>query len=303
MKPNQAMEASSDQLDRTATTPFLLKLFYRTGAFHRPEEFTSASHLPPHLSIYAWPSTTLSELSHHLAAANPPILPDPAVGTRLAFRLLYPDARGAGPRGQGRYVIKDLGSLVIGEGGPGAAEHPSDDNAEEQEQEEGGNRRANSASTSYENGDAHPPGLAAAAVAESSASRKTLAEAKLVVGDYVSCAILPPVAATGAVSPASAARTGRGSGVGEAPPAPPTPVASSRFGVGREGGAWGRGRGGRGGRGVGHFGDRDRTNDWDRDRLRDRERDDDFGPSGEWRRGERLPDGPPSRPRGRGPRW
>ncbi|KAJ9136720.1 hypothetical protein NKR23_g9680, partial [Pleurostoma richardsiae] len=118
-------------IDRTSTTPFLLRLFYRTGAFHRPDEFSS-SHLPPSIDLYAWPTCTLTELSHQLAASTPSLLPSPAIGTRLAFRLIYADARAPAPAAHSRnqqqqhhparFVVKDLGSVVIGGGGPGADE-------------------------------------------------------------------------------------------------------------------------------------------------------------------------------------
>ncbi|KAH8890899.1 hypothetical protein GQ53DRAFT_866516 [Thozetella sp. PMI_491] len=162
--------------------PFLLRLFYRTGAFHRPDEFTTTSHLPKHISVYTWPSCTLAELSHHLAAASPPLLPDPAVGTRLSFRLIFADTRGNANQPP-KYTVKDLGSLVIGGSGLGIT-----DSEDEEAQEAPGD------------GDAF----------------KTLGDSKLVVGDYVSVAILPPDTVTGAIAASGDARTGRGAGIGEA---------------------------------------------------------------------------------------
>ena len=105
---------------------------------------------------------------------------------------------------------------------------------------------------------------------------KTLQDAKFVIGDYISCAILPPMS-DGAVAP------------------PPSTSSRGAFGGGRGGTDFGRGptgprengygggfRGGRGGmRGGGNFGPVN-------------------VPSGEWRRGERLPDGQNSRGRGYG---
>jgi len=310
---------TSTTVDRDSATPFLLKLFYRTGAFHRfvdpmmfapkfhiitkltlmahlrrLDEFSSPSYLPLHLPIHTWPTCTLTELSHHLAAASPPVLPDPAIGTRLVFRLIYADARAGAPNAPARFVSKDLGSLVIGHGGPGTAP----DDAATAEEEEGKEK-----TTTVDDDDDDDGGAAA---------NKTLADAKFVVGDYISCAIMPPLEDTGAVAPAAGARPGRGSGVGEAPARGPPVVPLARgpradggrasFGAGDPWGGGGRGRGfgggGGGGRGPRHFGDRER------ERERDRDRDRDFGyPTGEWRRGERLPDAPPSRGRGRGSRW
>ncbi|KAL2262425.1 hypothetical protein VTK26DRAFT_1375 [Humicola hyalothermophila] len=258
---------NSTSFRRDETAPFLVKLFYRTGAFHRPDEF-NASPLPPHLTIHTWRDCTLTELSHHMVEASPPILPDPAVGTRLAFRLIYVDARANRIDLPPRFVAKDLGSVVLGGGGPGAGPDegvsPGDDD-------------------SVNDGD------------------RTLADARFVTGDYISCAILPPNELTGDVMPATSARMGRGVGVGEArgamgaaPPPPPSmrqrdygpPGGGFRgrgFGA-RGGGAWDYGGGG--GAGAGRGG---RYTDWDGPYGRGGDR----IPQGEWRRGDRLPDDPP----------
>ncbi|KAI6712230.1 sin3-associated polypeptide Sap18 [Diplocarpon mali] len=100
------MESSPSKINRQTNTPFLLKLFYRNGGFHSPSEFSLNSELPPHVQIYTWPSCTLRELSHLLTSALPSLLPEPAIGP------------GSAP-GPGRYMSKDLGSVIIGEGGPG----------------------------------------------------------------------------------------------------------------------------------------------------------------------------------------
>ncbi|KAK0621329.1 Sin3 associated polypeptide p18-domain-containing protein, partial [Bombardia bombarda] len=213
--------------DDEPTTPFLLKLFYRTGSFHRPEEFTSPS-LPLHIHIYTWKTCTLTELAHHLAAAvtQPPILPSPAIGTRLVFRLIFADTRGGPPR----YVAKDLGSVVIGGGGPGAADDNDEDDSDD-------------------------------AVGSSDDGAKTLNDVKFVVGDCVSCAILPPSEVTGEVVSASARWDHDGGWHG---------------GGGRTGGGRTRGRDvypRGGGGGGGRYADRDRRGG--RDNV----------PDGEWRRG------------------
>jgi histone deacetylase complex subunit SAP18 len=122
---------------------------------------------------------------------------------------------------------------------------------------------------------------------EPSAAAKTLADAKFVVGDYISVAVLPPDGSTGAVAPASGARaeTGSAGRRGEGGGVPPL--------LGRRvnGFVAGPARGGREGRG-GRFGrgDRERTRDGYR------------FPEGEWRRGERLPE-VMNRGGRRGPRW
>ncbi|TAQ83807.1 hypothetical protein B7494_g7867, partial [Chlorociboria aeruginascens] len=114
------MSNMSAEIDREATVPFHLKLFYKVGSFHRPEEFIPNSVLPPHyLELSTWLSCTLRELSHFLSSSLPSILPDPAIGTRLSFRLIFPDTRNASSSGPGRYMSKDIGSIVVGDGGLG----------------------------------------------------------------------------------------------------------------------------------------------------------------------------------------
>ncbi|KAK8182849.1 Sin3 associated polypeptide p18-domain-containing protein [Phyllosticta citribraziliensis] len=244
--------AKSMLIDRQTTTPFLLKLFYRQSAFHRLEEFSpyANSPPPPHLQIYTWPSCTLRELTHLLVTALPSLLPSPAIGTRLSFRLIFPDTKGAamaatgGGRGAdngnvppGRYLSKELGSVIIGGGGPGVEED-----------------------------DVVPPTSRAAAALDrlEGDADKTLADARFVIGDYVSCCILPP-------GPDGSVATG------------PPPVPASR-GYGpppsREYGGRGRENG---------FGDRYGAGGYGRRGP---------GPRGEWRRGE-IPRGEPA-PYGRG---
>ncbi|KAF3355151.1 small nuclear ribonucleoprotein component-like protein [Verticillium dahliae VDG1] len=103
-----------------------------TDRFSRPDEFAARA-LPPSLDLYTWPSCTLDELAHQLAAERPALLPDPAVGTRLAFRLIFPDARSMDNASHTapRFMVKDLGSVVIGDGGPGLDVAAADDATDE----------------------------------------------------------------------------------------------------------------------------------------------------------------------------
>ncbi|KAF7542830.1 hypothetical protein G7Z17_g11239 [Cylindrodendrum hubeiense] len=104
---------------REDSAPFLVQLFYRQGTFHKPEDFGSHS-LPTHIPVYTWSDCTLKELALELAAAKPSALPSPAIGTRLAFQLVFPDLRNASAasNAQPRFGVKDLGSIIIGEGEP-----------------------------------------------------------------------------------------------------------------------------------------------------------------------------------------
>ncbi|KAL7789795.1 Sin3 associated polypeptide p18 domain-containing protein [Trichoderma ceciliae] len=166
--------------DEHDTAPFLVHLFYRSGSFHRPEEFASPA-LPPHVSIYTWPTCTLNELALELAAAKPGALPTPAVGTRLSFQLVCPDLRGTSATNttQPKFVVKEIGSIVIGEGYPGA-ENPDDAGPDILMRNDGG-------------------------------KDKTLADWRFVVGDYISCAVFPP-RVDGSVVPLLTARKGSISG-------------------------------------------------------------------------------------------
>ncbi|KAL4745396.1 hypothetical protein BDW72DRAFT_211468 [Aspergillus terricola var. indicus] len=243
------------KIDRQKTTPFHLKLFYRLNAYHNLSDFairpsnSSSSfsgpvsganairtrspppppNLPAHLQIYTWQSCTLRELAQLLTSALPKMLPDPPIGTRLCFRLIYPDTKGAammGPDARGRYLSKDLGSVIVG---------PRESSDEEAEK--------NGASGSGPRGPFRLQGYDA---------EKTLQEARFVIGDYIDCAILPPLE-DGSVAPAI--RGERGPNVG------------GGMRAFRDNG-FGGGRGGRGGRSSGDRGI----------------------PPGDWRRGERVPD-------------
>lgn len=244
-------------IDRQSTTPFHLKLFYRLDNFHHLSDFAissqssssppppapaSGANLPAHLEIYTWQSCTLRELTQLLTLALPSLLPDPPVGTRLCYRLIYPDTKaaamnmggaGAGADVKGRYLSKDIGSVIVGP-------RDSRDN-QESEASSGSGPRA----LKLQGYDAD----------------KTLQDMRFVIGDYVDCAVLPPLE-DGSV-------------------APPLTAGRGTIGGGGPGGVGGGmrafrdtpGFGGRGGRGGGGGG-RDRG-----------------FPAGEWKRGERLPEG------------
>jgi histone deacetylase complex subunit SAP18 len=240
------------QIDRHTTTPFLLKFCYRSGGFHNLSDFPIPTpsnpnpHLPSHLQIYTWPSCTLRELAHLLTGALPNILPDPAVGTRLSFRLVYPDTRpppGGGrlDDARGRYMSKEMGSIVVA---------PEEDG--------------------HVNGEGRAAGRVNVGGDD---AEKTLADARFVIGDFVDCAVFPPLA-DGSVAPGTSATYGaRTASYGGGPRGGGgPPLAENGYGRPRGGGfIGGGGRGGLGG-GRGDFG-RDGTI-----------------PSGEWRRGEKLPD-------------
>ncbi|KAI4286002.1 MAG: hypothetical protein L6R38_000229 [Xanthoria sp. 2 TBL-2021] len=260
---------SGGKVDRQTTCPFHLKLFYRTGGFHkyagllelpwrspnidaynRLDDFpisSTTAPLPSHLQIYTWPTCTLRELSHLLTTALPSLLPAPSIGTRLAYRLVYPDTRPPRPGTADlppRYLSKEIGNVVIGGDGPGIL-------------------------PTVEEKDVVTSGVMSGEL--QGEPDKTLADARFVIGDYVDCAIFEPLG-DGSVAPmpradfAGGNRMPRGGGgIFAGPPR------ENGFG-----GGYGRGRGGpRGGYGGGERGG---------GRLGE------GVPSGEWRRGERIPD-------------
>lgn len=172
-------------------------------------------------------------------------MPDPAVGCRIAFRLIYPEqvprnAPSSVISGPGKFVMRDLGSVVIGSNGPGIL-------PDEEEAALIGDGQL-----------AGPLG---------GEPDKTLQDAKFMIGDYIACAILPPDQ-NGMVAP------------------PPTNISRNSFATGRSGELGSRG--GNSGYRENGFGSGYRG----RGALR--------LPTGEWRRGERLPDGPSGRGRGYG---
>ena len=224
------------KVDRQTTTPFLLKLFYRRNDFHRLDEFTPHHQPAEYLQIYTWLTCSLLELAQLVQSAMPNTFPSPAAGTRVAFRLVYPDMQGAihNSNSQGRYCTKDMGSVVIG--------------AEDER--------------STIRGDDHLE------------AEKCLQDFKFVIGDWVTCVILPPLA-NGDVAPVpNSLVVGRGT-FGN-------PPGRGTFGGGPRENGFTRGRRGAYGQSSGSA-----------------------FPSGEWRRGERIPEGPSHRgnwARGRG-RW
>lgn len=182
-------------INRQTTAPFHLKLFYRVNNFNPLSDYSipvqprrggpvsgsnairptspvaSAAPLPPHLEIYTWQSCTLRELSQLLTSALPSLLPDPPVGTRLCFRLIYPDARGAamgGPDARGRYLSRDLGSVIVG---PRDSPLRTDDDDDKQD------ARPRTGPLRFQGSEADRP----------------LQDVRFIVGDYIECAILAPL--------------------------------------------------------------------------------------------------------------
>ncbi|PYI23753.1 hypothetical protein BO99DRAFT_439598 [Aspergillus violaceofuscus CBS 115571] len=214
-------------MSRQTTTPFHLKLFYRQSTYHPLSDFSPApagsahpgdrttttprGSLPAHhLQIYTWPTCSLRELAHLLTSTLPHLLPEVPIGTRLSFRLIYPDTKGAamnlGDHGRGRYLAKEMGSVVIAPRGYEDADDVDGDGAGDHQEEkrdgEGG-------------GGPGPRARAAAAGAfrmSGADAEKTLQDFRFVIGDYVDCAIVPPLE-DGSVAPPPPVGAGGGGGV------------------------------------------------------------------------------------------
>ncbi|EMD94944.1 hypothetical protein COCC4DRAFT_74765 [Bipolaris maydis ATCC 48331] len=248
------------KIDRQTTTPFLLRLFFKQGSFHRQFDPT-LPRLPTNVQIYTWQSCTLRELCQLLLSAVPSMLPQPYAGSRIAFRLVYPDIQGSNrPGAPGRFISRDIGSVIVGA--------PSRNDDVDMEMSEGG-----SVAEALKQLDGDPD--------------RTLADVKFLIGDYIACAILPPLP-DGGVPAAPPPLSGPGRG----------PPAGSYGGRGRENGFGSRGDWGgygRGGRGGGS-------------RFDGRRLSGGGVPSGEWRRGEAPPEresgfGRGGRGRGGGDDW
>lgn len=268
-KANLTMAAPA-KIDRQTTTPFLLRLFFKQGSFHRQvtanrratvtltgprlDEFDpTLPRLPTNVQIYTWQSCTLRELCQLLLSAVPSMLPQPYAGARIAFRLVYPDIQGSNrPGAPGRYISRDIGSVIVGA--------PSRHDDVDMEGSDGG-----SVAEALRQLDGDPD--------------RSLADVKFLIGDYIACAILPPLP-DGGVPAAPPPLSGPGRG----------PPPGSYGGRGRENGFGGRGDWGggygRGGRGGGRFDDRRMSGGG--------------VPSGEWRRGEAPPERESGFGRGRG---
>ncbi|EPE09895.1 sin3-associated polypeptide sap18 [Ophiostoma piceae UAMH 11346] len=279
--------AETDPDTRMAAGPFLVKLYYRTGAFHRTDEFSTAHQLP-FVAAHTFLTCSLAELSYFLAASqDPAVLPNTAVGTRIAFRLVHvndDDAKDdsnmvSGSIGLPRITIKDIGSVVIGGGGPGAPTGTSSLEALDDYSIEGLDFDAQpewgTADVEANTGRGYDDAEYGARSSQRS-DTKTLADVHFVPGDCISCAIMPPLA-SGCAVPAGDIRSGRGSGIGEAsiaskrPPPPPrkrSEGAGSRYYPESDYRIGKRGRNDRGG-GPPYAA---------------------AVPTGEWRRGDALPD-------------
>ncbi|CAG8441618.1 16405_t:CDS:2 [Acaulospora morrowiae] len=90
-------------VDREKTVPFLLRMFWRQGNHHRPDDYTP-EHLPTEneVQIYTWKDATLKEIANLFrevnGEANQP-------NARLSFKLVYVDNL------RGKYTFKDLGMV------------------------------------------------------------------------------------------------------------------------------------------------------------------------------------------------
>ena len=108
--------------------------------------------------------------------ALPGIIGEKGVGTRLGFRLVFPDGgsgsgmergRGAGEReeGRGRWVVRDVGSLVVGSQRMGGLENGEGEGGEKQ--------------SGWE--------------LDGEDAQKTLEDVRFVIGDFVDVAVFPPL--------------------------------------------------------------------------------------------------------------
>lgn len=88
---------------RENETPFLLKLFYRDGDFHKLNDFLSNQiKRDEQILVYTWKDATLLELSQLLACEY-----EKARTAKLLFRLVYPDFA------FGKYKAELLGSVRL----------------------------------------------------------------------------------------------------------------------------------------------------------------------------------------------
>lgn len=95
-------------IDRTTTTPFLIRAFPCHGSFHSLNEFDHDLQPRDEINLYSWKDATLGELTTLLAKelVGPS---DRAVSSfRFNFRLVF------GDNNRGRYQTRDIGSVQVG---------------------------------------------------------------------------------------------------------------------------------------------------------------------------------------------
>lgn len=95
------------RIDRTTTTPFLLRVFSSHGNFHRLDEFDSDRQPRDELNIYSWKDATLGELTSLLAKELVGDSQRDLISYKFSYRLVFGDAN------HGRYQIRDLGTIQL----------------------------------------------------------------------------------------------------------------------------------------------------------------------------------------------
>ena len=84
------------------TCPFLLRVFPRTPAHHRLEEFGRRGEEPkPEIKVYTWHDATLREVCDLIQEKNEPARSPTA---RISFALVYPASNG-------RNIMRQIGVL------------------------------------------------------------------------------------------------------------------------------------------------------------------------------------------------
>ncbi|KAL1915814.1 uncharacterized protein VTP21DRAFT_6202 [Calcarisporiella thermophila] len=94
---------SATKIDRTKITPFLLRIYCRSGSHHRLEDY-DYNRVPAsdEFQIYTWKDATLNELLALIKAVFPE---SNRPNARTSFRLIYQD------RINGKHQERDLGIL------------------------------------------------------------------------------------------------------------------------------------------------------------------------------------------------
>lgn len=187
----------SKTVDRTATTPFHLKLFYHAHNFRPLADFAppGSPALPEHVQIYTWFSCTLRELGMLLTSCLPEVMPEPVIGTRLTFRLIYPDTKpGSQVRapGEGRFLAKDMGSVIVRAPHPNVPHSSDAANGATHDAAVNGDANSGGSGNGGNSGSGGDDGGGSDLLFVGADANKTLYECRFVVGDYVDCAVQPP---------------------------------------------------------------------------------------------------------------
>lgn len=95
------------KVDRTTTTPFLIRIFSDHRNFHRLEDFDTDRQPRDELNLYSWKDATLGELTTLLAKELVGDSQRTLATFKFSYRLIFGDTN------RRRYQFRDLGTVQL----------------------------------------------------------------------------------------------------------------------------------------------------------------------------------------------